>query len=505
MSAKSSSSVLYPRPLGLVALIRELNLQVPLPAVRSFVTREARRTNISGRIVSEFYPQRFEQDTIIGNLKFAMRYEPIDLAVLHAVFWALDRAALEDWVRNEPTGIFARRAWYLYELLTGDALDLQDVPSGGYVDLLNPELHLTSPGRKVSRQRINDNMLGGKAYCPLIRRTEKLDSWMAKGLAEETKLIVDGVDSTILARAIQYLYTKETKSSFEIEGETIGSARAERFVAALYESGRFEPNEKQSFIRLQNSIVDPRYAAHDWREDQNYVGQTMSHYREYVHFVAPKPEDVPDLMSGWMEAARRLESKSVDPISAAAALSFGFVFIHPFEDGNGRVHRFLVHHVLARSGFTPKGVLFPVSAVILREMAGYDEILRSYSSAVLPFIDYSLDDSGHMIVNNETAQLYRYWDATNFAEYLYGCVAETIRIDLRQELEFLSVFDKAMKRTAEVVDMPNRRASLLVRMILQNGGTLSKTKRPKFTELTDDEIAAIEAGVRASAGDAGHL
>jgi hypothetical protein len=282
MPAKVSSSDSYPRPAGLTALIQALDLRVPLPAVRSFVTRGARRTNISGSAISEYYPQRFRQDTIIGNLKFALRYEPVDLGVLHAAFKALDRADMEEWVRSEPTGIFARRAWYLYELLTGKTLDVPDVPSGGYVDLLNPALHITSPGRKATRQRVNDNLLGGKDYCPLIRRTEKLDGWMTTGLAGEAKQIVESVDTATLARAVQYLYTKETKSSFEIEGEAVGSQRAERFVAALHEVANFDPTDKQSFIQLQNSIVDPRYAANDWRDEQNYVGQTMSDYREHV-------------------------------------------------------------------------------------------------------------------------------------------------------------------------------------------------------------------------------
>ena len=502
MPAKVSSSDSYPRSVGLTALIEALDLRVPLPAVRSFVTRGARRTNLSGSTISEYYPQRFRQDTIIGNLKFALRYEPIDLSVLHAAFKALDCADMEEWVRSEPTGIFARRAWYLYELLTDKTLDVPDVPSGGYVDLLNPALHITSPGRKATRQRVNDNLLGGKDYCFLIRRTEKLDGWMIKGLAGEAKQIVESVDPATLARAVQYLYTKETKSSFEIEGEAVGSRRAERFVTALHEVANFDPTNKQSFIQLQNSIVDPRYAANGWRDEQNYVGQTMSDYREHVHYVSPKPEDVPDLMGGWMKTAELLEGARIDPVSIAAALSFGFVFIHPFEDGNGRIHRFLVHQVLARSGFSPKGVLFPVSAVMLRNMAGYDEVLRMYSSSILPFIDYSLDAKGHMTVHSETAHLYRYWDATHFAEYLYECVAETIRRDLKEELGFISVFDEAMRRTLEIVDMPNRRASLLVRMILQNGGSLSKTKRPKFAELTDAEIGTIEAAIRASANDA---
>jgi hypothetical protein len=96
MSAKMSSSDNYPRPVGLIALIEALDLRVPLPAVRSFVTRGVRRTNISGSIISEYYPQRFRQDTLIGNLKFALRCEPIDLSVLHAAFKALDHANMEE-------------------------------------------------------------------------------------------------------------------------------------------------------------------------------------------------------------------------------------------------------------------------------------------------------------------------------------------------------------------------------------------------------------------------
>lgn len=157
-------------------------------------------------------------------------------------------------------------------------MDVPDVPSGGYVDLLNPALHITIPGRKATRQRVNDNLMGGKDYCPLIRRTEKLDGWMTTGLAGEAKHIVESVDTATLARAVQYLYTKETKSSFEIEGEAVGSRRDERFVAALHEVANFDPTDKQSFIQLQNSIVDARYAASDWRDTQNYIGWRMSLY-----------------------------------------------------------------------------------------------------------------------------------------------------------------------------------------------------------------------------------
>src|SRR5829696_474991 len=72
---------------------------------------------------------------------------------------------------------------------------------------------------------------------------------------------------------------------------------------------------------------------------------------------------------------------------------------------------------------------------------------------------------------------------------------KTIRTDLREEIGFLKVFDAAIRATMDIVDMPDRRASLLVRLILQNNGRLSQTKRATFSELKDEEISAIEEAV----------
>jgi len=67
---------------------------------------------------------------------------------------------------------------------------------------------------------------------------------------------------------------------------------------------------------------------------------------------------------------------------------------------------------------------------------------------------------------------------------------------LKTELEFLKFFDSAVRSVMEIVDMPNQRAALLVRLIHQNKGKLSKGKRQMFTELTDEEIGRIESAIR---------
>ena len=494
--ADDSSARPLPMTIGLCHLIEELKLQVPLPAARSQIVAGARKTIAADGKVLEQYPKNYMPKGLIGNLRFALRYEPIALDVYLALFQTLETRQLEDWIRSEPTSIFARRAWYLYELLIGRQLDIPDLIPSGYIDLLDPEIHLTGPRRLMRRQRINHNLLGFDGYSPLVRRTDTLTAYMAKDLAAEASAIIKSCDPVILARAVHYLFTKETKSSFAIEGEAPTKDRTERFVSALMKASAFDATSKEAFVQLQNMIIDPRYAQKDWRTTQNFVSQTLPDYSEDVHFVCPKPGDVPDLMNSWMDMVGRLElQEGVDPVVAAAVAAFGFVFIHPFDDGNGRIHRFLVHHVLTKLEFTPPGILFPVSAAMLRDRLAYDQVLERFSASIMPFIRYDLDPARGMTVHNDTVSLYRYFDATPEAEYLYRCIEETIRRDLRDEIGFIAVFDAALHAVLDIVDMPNRRASLLIKLILQNKGELSKGKRTAFAEISDEEIARIESAV----------
>ena len=199
-------------------------------------------------------------------------------------------------------------------------------------------------------------------------------------------------------------------------------------------------------------------------------------------------------MNGWEECSRRLAAAGAHPVVTAALLGFGFVFIHPFEDGNGRLHRFLIHHALAVGRFTPEGVIFPVSAVMLRERASYDASLESYSREVMPLVEYELDDAGMLTVLNETALHYRYPDLTQVTEELFVFIRDTIDREFTAELEYLAVFDAARRQLAEIVDMPDSRLDLFIRLCVQGRGRLSRNKRARFDELTDDEIGAAGGG-----------
>ena len=198
MAGNKASKVL-PRPIGLAAVIEELKLQVPLPAVRSSVVAGARKTRIEPEAIYEQYPKTYAVDGLYENLKFTMRHEPIDLGVLKAAFAQIEAKDVETWVKGEATGIYTRKIWYLYELLTQQTLEVRDVPPTGYADLLNTKLQLTGSSTHIKRQRINDNLLGNRDYCPLVRLTDGLKSAMAEGLDKEAKGIIEQSDPFILS------------------------------------------------------------------------------------------------------------------------------------------------------------------------------------------------------------------------------------------------------------------------------------------------------------------
>lgn len=69
-----------------------------------------------------------------------------------------------------------------------------------------------------------------------------------------------------------------------------------------------------------------------------------------------------------------------------------------------------------------------------------------------------------------------------------------------------AVFDQAFTAVREIVDMPDRRASLFVRLCMQNRGRLPAARRPQFPELSDAEISLLEPRVQQAlyAGTARH-
>jgi hypothetical protein len=209
--------------------------------------------------------------------------------------------------------------------------------------------------------------------------------------------------------------------------------------------------------------------------------------------ISARASDLADLLHGIQAFDQRTRQHGFDPVVSAASLAFGFVYVHPFEDGNGRLHRWIIHHVLAANEFTPPNVVFPISSVMLRKLGEYQSALRSYSERMLPLVDWTATPTGNVEVRNDTSPYYRFFDATRHAEFLYECVGETVEHDLPNEVAYLEAYDRFVNEVNAIADMPAKTSELLHRYLRQNAGKLSERARSReFAALTPDEVARVE-------------
>jgi hypothetical protein len=479
-------------PAGYSALIDAYGLAVPLPRTLSAISERHRVSEEGGwRILT---PRHAPHPTLEGHLTFALKYEGLDLAVLKRLFLATGPEPIAALVREKPTGRYARRIWFLYEWLTGERPDLPDAESGRYVPVVDPAQQWAIEGENSSRHRVKNNLPGTPAFCPLVFRTRKLEQYAALNLPKHARDIIADVPKDLLARTAAFLLRKDSRSSYAIEGERPPQDRIQRWGRVIGEAGRL-PLDLDELLRLQNIVIgDARFVKLGLRQEGGLVGEHDRDTGEPLpDHISARPDDLPSLTDG-MFAFDQGAAQELDPIIAASVLAFGFVYVHPFVDGNGRVHRYLIHHVLARRGFNPPGVVFPVSAAILEQIGEYRRVLEDYSHRLLPLIEWRPTENGNVNVLNDTGDFYRYFDATPHAEFLYGCVQKTIEADLPNEADFLRRYDLFKRHAGSMIDMPDQTVDLLFRFLQQNDGRLSKRAREReFEALTDDEAARIEA------------
>ena len=479
-------------PAGYSALIDAYALKVPLPRTLTAIGERHRIYKEGGwRIMT---PRHAPHSTLEGHLTFAIGYEGLDLAVLKRLFMTTGPGAVEAIVRRTPTGSYARRIWFLYEWLTGTKLDLPDADAGRYISVLDSALQWPGYSENVSRYRVRNNLPGTPDFCPLVFRTEALERYIGHNLRQRAQEIVANVPRDILARTAAFLLLKDSKSTYAIEGERPPQDRIQRWGRAIGEAGR-QRLDREELLRLQRIVIgEARFVKLGFREGGGFVGERDRETRMPLpDHVSARPEDLHALIDGMITFDCG-PAQAMDAVIAAAVLAFGFVYIHPFEDGNGRIHRYLIHHMLAQRGFNPPGVVFPVSSAILEQIDEYRNVLESYSARLLPLIKWEPSEEFNVRVLNDTGDFYRFFDATPHAEFLYACVQKTIEHDLPTETDFLRRYDQFRQQVESFLEMPERFIDLLFRFLNQNGGRLSQRAREReFRELTDEEAKRIEA------------
>ncbi len=480
--------------VGYAAMIDSMRLPVPIISPVSIISATNKKyENEQWRV---FPPKYQPKDTLYNQLVFSLKYEGLNLLFFKKLFEKVTPDEVLELIQMEPTGQYCRKIWFLYEFLTKEPLPLSDADVKiKYTPLLDHNIQYSiSSGENSSRHRITNNLPGTADFCPLISKTAKLEQYINRRPGEDSYQAMSGFHKDVLLRASAFLLLKDSKASFTIEGESPKNNRAVRWGQAIGQAGAKDLN-KDELLRLQQIVIENgRFLEMGYRQKGGFVGEHDRVTGEPLpDHISAKWQDVELLMDGLISTNELLIKSDMDAVLAATIIAFGFVFIHPFEDGNGRIHRYLIHHVLAKKHFSQQGIIFPVSASILDHIDDYRKVLESYSRPLLDYIDWKETKDHNIDVLNNTADYYKYFDATGQAEFLYDCVDDTIQNIIPNEVRFLTNYDEFKRYLDNEFEMPDSLVALLVKFLEQNNGKLSKRAYEKeFVNLSDQEVQIIE-------------
>ncbi len=420
-------------------------------------------------------------DDPVEHLLFALKHEGINLQVLAGCMPHVSGAGLMERLRAAPSSLFLRKACYLWEWFSGQELVDLPVIAGAYADLFPEEDYVTGRSLKIPKWRINFNGLGSAEYCPTVRRTPAIVRGMSGDILSRTNAFLESLGAANADRALSWAYLSETDSSFAIERETPTQNKAETFVALLQQAHENTELTEDYLADLQSSTVtNPFEKAASFRHEQNWLRGGGLRGAAGVTYVPPDPALLHRLMPAFLTMANSLPANT-DPVVAASVASFGFVFLHPFMDGNGRLSRFLFHHALCRSGRLGRGLLLPVSIAMKRNETAYLAALQSFSRPARRLWDVSwLDEDRFSFSFKGAPSVYQYWDATSCAEFGFSMAEQALEVDLRQETDFLARFDRMAKAVNREYDLRSNDLHLLIVSALQNGGTISRNRRKQL-------------------------
>jgi len=513
--------------IGYTALLRDLGVKGYTPVHQTVLTAAATRR---GRPSSDDALGRTTavlggataapRTTITDHLFSAIRYDGVDLEALRLAFNTLDPKELTEEIRAAPQAIPARRAWYLYETITGKTLDVASDSRSKYVPLFDPERYVTCEHARSTRHGVIVNGLGDVGrLCATIRRSAAWEAAVAEHPLQARDRLAAELDATAEERINTFLATRESHSTYEIEGESTTPKDDQLFYALLKEFTAVDqpPISHEVLHHLQKTLLAGSVGKQvgKYRTHQIWVGDRVGD-RAVPHHIAPKAEDVPSYMDAFCAVAAQLTSASrvsrsgaedtgrdipvLDPIATAAVTSGLLAYLHPFDDGNGRVGRLLLQRPLT-SHDVGRRLFVPISAAIARKKNAYYDSLDAWSKPLLNRITYDQHQGG-VTVTNDTRDLYRYPDITRYAGFIAEACTEAVNKDLLDERRTLAVYD-AVNPLLLKAGLDEKKAQLYFKLAYQNGGRLGKRKTRFFPTLAEGDLTSLANAIARAAKQEG--
>jgi hypothetical protein len=457
--------------------------------------------NVDGVHANTFPPSYQPENSLIGHLEFMVKHERIHLEFLARLFAKTGPEDIAAWVLNEPSGRYSRRLGWFYEWLTGEQLSVPDTTNAPYVNALETDRYWTAALKPKlnSRWHVRDNMPGTPDYCPMVVLTDPVRTALR---AADIQGAFDGLKkefgADLLLRSAVWLTIKESRSSFEIEGER-DVKKTERFAIAMekYVGNLPDVLSRDELELLQREILGERAIHYGIRQSPIFVGQ-VARFQQIVHYVAPPDSMLASMLTGLRACDVRTQGSN--PLVRAAVLSFAFVYIHPFSDGNGRMSRFLINDVLRKDGVIEEPFVLPVSATIVKDQAAFDRILDRFSapfrrrySASWRFGKETKYPDGE-VSNFEFDEYqdaefaWKYIDVSDHVAYMADVVNRTVIEEMHEEATYLRRHLQARSRLNELIQGSDNTLDRIIRSVGQTQ-RISGSLAADYPILEDEALA----------------
>ena len=429
---------------------------------------------------------------VLEHVLFALKHETLQLAVLHEAMQLVSAQEMLQAFAEQPQSKYLRKAAFVWEKSHAQALPLAQASTGGnYVDFFDDGIYYTGQvWERSAKYRVNFNGIGPFDYCPVVRRSPALEAAGTTTLQALDAWANNPDNAKLFDRVMSWAYLSETRDSFAIEQETPTPDKEKAFLQAMTQLGSKTPLSTEYLVQLQNTVIsNPHRAEVQFRTHQNWL-QRGGHGALAVRYVPPKPEDLPVLMGGFVRMANARDA--VPPLIKAALVSFGFVFLHPFMDGNGRISRLLAHHSLNYNGALPlvngSPAILPLSVAMKKQEHQYLAALESFSKPARSLWDVTyIGDSDFVFDFKSSPKVYAHWAGLHAAEFVTQCAQSALQHSLIEEAFFIQAYDQAFDRIDSAFDLPNRTINLLIQWIRQNNGRLPERRK------NADELRLLQA------------
>lgn len=195
--------------------------------------------------------------------------------------------------------------------------------------------------------------------------------WTHQSTAIEGNTLTEGETAFVIGEGL----TIAGKSLKEHQ-EVVGHARAIDLMMSMIEADRRITREDLFALHhaVQTGVeIDIMKPVGQWKREPNGAMVVVEDRARFNDTYAA-PEDVPALMNTWIARANALmfdtpERSDAHALDACCELHAGFVRIHPFADGNGRMARLLCNLPVLRLGYPPLLVSRTVRTIYLRLLA----------------------------------------------------------------------------------------------------------------------------------------